>query len=123
MQAQILTTPESEEYFFEEGCFILELSNSAQDSQLSIARARVKSGVSTRLHRLSNLVERYVILSGVGMVEVDDLPAQQVSAGAVVIIPPACSQKITNIGVEDLVFLALCTPRFQTQFYEDREQK
>lgn len=121
MQAQILTTPESEEYFFEEGCFILELSNSAQDPQLSIARARVKSGVSTRLHRLSELVERYVILSGVGVVEIADLPAQQVSAGAVVIIPPNCAQKITNTGAEDLVFLALCTPRFQTQFYEDIE--
>ena len=121
MQAQILTTPESEEYFFEEGCFILELSNSAQDPQLSIARARVTSGVSTRLHRLSELVERYVILSGVGVVEIADLPAQHVSAGAVVIIPPNCAQKITNTGAVDLVFLALCTPRFQTQFYEDIE--
>jgi mannose-6-phosphate isomerase-like protein (cupin superfamily) len=123
MQAQILTTPESEEYFFEEGCFILELSNSAQDPQLSIARARVTAGVSTRLHRLSGLVERYVILSGVGVVEIADLPAQQVSAGNVVIIPPHCAQKITNTGAVDLVFLALCTPRFQTQFYEDREDK
>jgi mannose-6-phosphate isomerase-like protein (cupin superfamily) len=121
MQAQILKTPESAEYFFEEGCFILELSNSEQDPQLSIARARVKAGVSTRLHRLSELVERYVILSGIGVVEVGDLPAQQVSAGAVVIIPPNCTQKITNTGVEDLIFLALCTPRFQKQFYEDIE--
>ncbi|MDD1607353.1 MAG: cupin domain-containing protein [Methylococcaceae bacterium] len=121
MQAQILKTPESDEYYFEEGCFILELSNSDQDPQLSIARARVKTGMSTRLHRLSNLIERYVILSGVGSVEVADLPAQTVSAGNVVIIPPLCSQKITNTGAEDLVFLALCTPRFQTQFYEDIE--
>lgn len=121
MQARILKTPESEEYFFEEGCFILELSNSEQDPQLSIARARVKSGVSTCLHRLTELVERYVILSGVGVVEIADLPAQEVSAGAVIIIPPLCPQKITNTGAEDLVFLALCTPRFQTQFYEDRE--
>jgi mannose-6-phosphate isomerase-like protein (cupin superfamily) len=119
MQAQILKTPESDEYFFEEGCFILELSNSEQDPQLSIARARVKSGVSTRLHRLVELVERYVILSGVGVVEIGDLPAQEVSVGTVVIIPPGCAQKITNTGAEDLVFLALCTPRFQKQFYQD----
>lgn len=121
MQAQILKTPESAEYFFEEGCFILELSNSEQDPQLSIARARVKQGVSTRLHRLTSLVERYVIISGVGSVEVGDLPAQQVSAGNVVIIPPHYSQKITNTGTEDLVFLALCTPRFEKQYYEDIE--
>ncbi len=121
MQTLILKTPESEEYFFEEGCFILELSNSEQDPQLSIARARVKTGISTHLHRLANLVERYVILSGVGVVEIAGLPAQQVGAGNVVIIPPLCSQKITNTGMEDLIFLALCTPRFQTQFYEDIE--
>jgi mannose-6-phosphate isomerase-like protein (cupin superfamily) len=121
MQARILKTPESDEYYFEEGCFILELSNSELDPQLSIARARVKTGMSTRLHRLSKLIERYVILSGVGSVEVADLPAQTVSAGNVVIIPPLCSQKITNTGEEDLVFLALCTPRFEKSFYEDIE--
>lgn len=121
MQARILKTPESDEYYFEEGCFILELSNSEQDPQLSIARARVKQGVSTRLHRLTSLVERYVILSGVGSVEVGDLAAQTVSAGNVVIIPPHCAQKITNIGTEDLIFLALCTPRFEKQYYEDIE--
>lgn len=119
MQAQILKTPESDEYYFEEGCFILELSNTAQDPQLSIARARLKTGKSTRLHRLSNLIERYVILSGQGSVEVAELPAQTVSAGNVVIIPPHCAQKITNTGEDDLVFLALCTPRFEKQFYED----
>jgi mannose-6-phosphate isomerase-like protein (cupin superfamily) len=121
MQAQIIKISESDEYYFEEGCFILELSNLDQDPQLSIARARVKTGMSTRLHRLTGLVERYVILSGLGTVEIADLPAQTVSAGSVVIIPPLCSQKITNTGAEDLVFLALCTPRFQTQFYEDIE--
>ena len=119
MQVQILKTPETAEYYFEEGCYILELSNSEQDPQLSIARARVKPGMSTRLHRLSALVERYVILSGMGSVEVGDLPTQSVSAGHVVIIPPNCPQKITNTGDDDLVFLALCTPRFEKQFYED----
>jgi mannose-6-phosphate isomerase-like protein (cupin superfamily) len=123
MQAQILKTPESAEYYFEEGCFILELSNLEHDPQLSIARARVLAGMSTRLHRLSNLVERYVILSGVGRVEVGDLVPQTVSAGSVVIIPQYCPQKITNTGEDDLVFLALCTPRFQTQFYEDIEPR
>jgi mannose-6-phosphate isomerase-like protein (cupin superfamily) len=121
MQVQILKTPETAEYYFEEGCYILELSNSEQDPQLSVARARVKPGMSTRLHRLSALVERYVILSGMGSVEVGDLSAQTVGAGNVVIIPPNCAQKITNTGDDDLVFLALCTPRFEKQFYEDIE--
>lgn len=123
MQAQIINTPESAEYYFEEGCFILELSNSAQDPHLSIARARVLAGSCTRLHRLNKLVERYVILSGVGCVEVGDLAPQTVSVGSVVIIPPQCLQKITNTGEQDLVFLALCTPRFEVQCYEDIEAR
>jgi len=75
------------------------------DSDVSIAIARVKAGVTTKLYRLKGVVERYVILSGIGKVDVAGLEPQQLSAGDVVIIPPPlCPQKITNIGTEDLVF-------------------
>jgi oxalate decarboxylase/phosphoglucose isomerase-like protein (cupin superfamily) len=30
-----------------------------------------------------------------------------------------CRQRITNIGKDDLVFLAICTPRFSQDAYED----
>ncbi len=112
--------PESE-YFFEEGCHILELSNSPDDPQASIARARVKPGVTTRFHRLHEIVERYVILEGLGSVEVGQLAAQQVRPGDVVFIPSCCPQRITNTGTVDLVFLAVCTPRFTRDAYEDIE--
>ena len=36
------------EYYFEEGCFINELSNSDADPAVSIAQARVKPGETTR---------------------------------------------------------------------------
>ena len=119
MQTQILKAHEADEYYFEEGCFILELSNSPADPDVSIARARVKAGVITKLHRLKGVVERYVILSGIAKVEVAGLEPQQLSAGNVVIIPPLCPQRITNIGTEDLVFLAICTPRFTENVYEN----
>ena len=119
MQAQILKANEAEEYYFDEGCFILELSNSPADSCVSIARARVKAGITTKLHRLKGVVERYVILAGTGKVDVAGLEPQQVSTGDVVIIPSLCSQRITNIGTEDLVFLAICTPRFTKEVYEN----
>ena len=45
MQTHILKANEADEYYFDEGCFILELSNSAADPDVSIARARVKPGV------------------------------------------------------------------------------
>jgi mannose-6-phosphate isomerase-like protein (cupin superfamily) len=47
------------------------------------------------------------------------LPAEEIGPGAVVVIPPLCRQRITNIGGEDLVFLAICSPRFQPDAYED----
>ena len=117
MQAHILKANTAEEYYFDEGCYILELSNSTVDPELSIARARVQAGMTTQWHRLQGVIERYVILSGEGIVEVADLAAQSVVAGDVVIIPPNCPQRITNSGTEDLIFLAICSPRFSTEVY------
>ena len=57
MQKQILKANEADEYYFDEGCFILELSNSPADPGLSIARARVKTGVATKLHCLKGVVD------------------------------------------------------------------
>jgi len=107
------------EFYTPERCFINELSNSAADPEVSIARARVPAGVSTRRHRLHGIAERYVLLSGSGRVEVGNLPAQDVGPGDVVLIPPGCRQRIFNPGTEDLIFLAICTPRFRPEAYED----
>ncbi|MDD5460270.1 MAG: cupin domain-containing protein [Methylococcales bacterium] len=121
MTPQILKANEDDEYYFEEGCFILELSNSPSDTGVSIARARVKAGVTTKLHRLKGVVERYVILSGIATVEIAGLAPQQISAGDVVIIPSLYAQRITNMGTEDLVFFAICTPRFTKDVYENMD--
>ena len=69
MQASVKKFNSSKEYYFQEGCFINELSNSEDDAELSIARARVAPGVTTKLHKLSDTIERYVILEGEGVVE------------------------------------------------------
>jgi mannose-6-phosphate isomerase-like protein (cupin superfamily) len=111
------------EYWFPEGCFINELANDANDPVLSIAKARVPPGGSTRWHRLRGAAERYVILSGRGRVEADVLPPTEVGPGDVVVIPVGCRQRIENITREDLVFLALCTPRFEVADYEDMEAR
>jgi oxalate decarboxylase/phosphoglucose isomerase-like protein (cupin superfamily) len=54
--------------------------------------------------------------------EVGELQPQEVSPGDVVLIPPMCRQRITNIGSEDLIFLAICTPGFSNDVYEDIEE-
>ena len=112
--------PEAE-FHTAEGCFINELSNTTDDPAVSIARARVAPGVKTRWHRVNGIAERYVIMEGTGRVEVGSLAAQEVGPGDVVLIPPACRQRIENNGKKNLVFLAICTPRFVQQAYEALE--
>lgn len=119
ISARVRRLKADDEFYTSEGCYITEVSNSADDPEVSIARARVEPGVTTRWHRLHNTVERYVIVHGRGRVEIGNLPPTDVSVGDVVLIPPMCRQRITNAGSEDLVFLAVCTPRFCDQAYEE----
>ena len=107
------------EVYTPENCWIIELSNSPDDPEASIARARVAPGVTTRWHRLVGTTERYVVLEGTGRVEAGSLSPQDVGVGDVVLIPPSCPQRIANLGPDHLVFLAVCTPRFRPEAYED----
>jgi mannose-6-phosphate isomerase-like protein (cupin superfamily) len=114
-----MTTTRSEEYLFEqEGCYITELSNTSSDPESSIAKARVPVGVTTAWHSLVDVTERYCILSGKGRVEIGDELPKEVGPDDVVIIPPMVRQRIRNIGSTDLVFLAICTPRFTPECYQ-----
>ncbi|HIJ59217.1 MAG TPA: cupin domain-containing protein [Nitrospirae bacterium] len=119
----ILKYDPTKEYYFEEGCYINELSNIEYDEAVSIVMARVPMGVKTRRHRLIDTFERYVILRGSGMVYVDNNPPEIVSKGDVVLFPPETVQSIENIGNDDLVFLAICSPRFVKKNYEDVDNK
>lgn len=121
MKPQVLSTRDADEFFTEELCHILERSNSSEDPELSIAQARVGPGVTTRWHALEGITERYLILSGRGRVELGDALVQDLSPGEVALIPPGCPQRIFNPGPEDLVFLALCTPRFRPEVYRALE--
>jgi mannose-6-phosphate isomerase-like protein (cupin superfamily) len=109
------------EFLISEGCFISEWSNTPEDPAVSIARARVPPGVTTRWHRLRGTTERYVILEGRGRAYVGEREPQEVAPGDVVRIPPALRQRIANTGERDLVFLAICTPRFVQDAYEELE--
>lgn len=121
MTATVHKAGAADEYYFVEGCHILEVVNTEARPDMSIVRARVAPGVSTRWHRLKDTTERYVICEGTGRVEVGELEPQRVEPHDVVEIPPMCPQRITNIGDTDLVFMAICTPRFTPDIYEDIE--
>lgn len=107
----------AQEYLTPEGCWILEVANDADDPDASIARARVEPGVATEWHALRGTVERYLITQGQGRVELGDSEPFEVAVGDVVRIAPDIPQRITNIGVDDLIFYCICTPRFEFANY------
>ena len=121
-QGEINFYQPGQEYYFEEGCYINELFNKPDDPAVSIAQARVEPGEITRWHYLRETTERYVIISGSGLVETGERPPASVSAGDVVLIPPGVRQRIRNDGKDNLVFLAICSPRFQPEHYVNCDQ-
>jgi mannose-6-phosphate isomerase-like protein (cupin superfamily) len=122
MNPEIKKYSHSKEFYTQEACYIREISNSSSDPELSIAQARVKPGVTTRWHSLHGITERYCILQGEGIVEVAELEPQRVSRGDIVIIPASCRQRIHNAGESDLIFLAICSPRFTGAAYQQLEE-
>ena len=114
MQPKIIKANTPYEYLTPERCSVAE---NYSCKNVSIARATVKSGVTTVPHHLKGVQEIYIITSGQGRVTVGDLEPTDVSVGDVVVIPPMSSQKITNTGTSDLVFYCVCTPRFTQECY------
>jgi mannose-6-phosphate isomerase-like protein (cupin superfamily) len=114
--------PETE-FYKPEGCYIIEMHTRRNDHACSIARARVPPGVTTKLHVLAGIDERYVILDGEGSVEIAGGPATPVRAHDVALIPAGRSQRITNTGTGELVFLCVCTPPFDPDAYVNLEEE
>lgn len=118
MQSSIQKPDPNAEFMTHEGCWILESWNQSGDPAVSIARARVAPGVTTQLHRLHGVEERYLVVQGAGTVRVGDLAPSPVGPGDVVVISAETSQQVTNHGDVDLVFYCICTPRFSSDCYE-----
>ena len=118
MQPAIKRSNEADEFETAERCSILEVSNDPDDTEVSIARARVAPGITTEWHKLKDTAERYLIISGKGRVEVGTLEPTDVREGDVVRIPADTRQRITNTGEVDLIFYAICSPRFNAECYQ-----
>ena len=121
MRAQIIKAETCQEFATPERCLIVEIGNDEGDQRVSIARARVEPGVTTAWHSLEGIDERYIVIAGRGRVEIGDLDAVEVEPGDVVRIPAGLRQRIANIGSGDLVFYAVCSPRFRKDRYRNLE--
>ncbi|CAM4442869.1 hypothetical protein MB901379_03150 [Mycobacterium basiliense] len=80
-------------------------------TSVSLAHATVAVGEETVWHRLTATDEIYFILSGRGLVMVED-EAREVRAGDAVWIPAGVPQKIRNLGRIPLAFLCACGPAY-----------
>jgi len=118
MPRWLLPGPFPAEFPTDERCAITERLNDPACPEVSLARARVAPGVTTRLHAVRGIVERYVIVAGQGVVEVAGQSAA-VGPGDRVLIAAGVAQRISNAGETDLVFDCLCTPRFVPEAYVD----
>jgi len=121
VKPKIVRAKQLNENYTPELCFVGE---NYSEKAVSIARARVKPGITTVPHHLKEVQEIYLITKGRGKVTIAGLDPTEVNVGDVVIIPPETSQSITNLGKNDLVFYCICTPRFTADCYvsEGREK-
>lgn len=109
------------EFWTDERCYITELHNCTASPETSLALARVEVGVTTQLHSLTGVIERYIVRQGEGILEVNGIK-QKIVAGDQAVIPAGAPQRIENTGSVDLEFYCLCTPRFFPAAYVNLEQ-
>jgi mannose-6-phosphate isomerase-like protein (cupin superfamily) len=114
MKPTIVKAQNLNETLTPEHCFIAE---NYRSSQVSIARAKVKAGVTTVPHHLNGIDEIYIITQGTGTLHLGNQQPAQVNTGDVVFIPAGTSQSITNTGDSDLVFYCICNPCFSEDCY------
>ncbi len=105
-----------------DGCKVRELMHPKKDGidlAFSLAIAEVEPGDRTFRHRLSQ-TEVYYIVTGTGVVHIDN-EQQHVSSGDAVFIGPCQVQWIENIGFDTLKFAALVSPPWRSEGDENLE--
>jgi len=89
----------------------------------SIAHVVIPPGKSSRSHYHPEAEESYYVLRGRARFVLEGEPAI-IEPGQIVLIQKNKSHQITNIGVEDLEFLAFCVPAWEstnTVFLDDND--
>jgi len=109
------------EFWTDERAYITQLHTSPEASpEASLAIARVEVGVTTQLHSLTGIIERYIIRQGEGIIEINGVK-QKLEVGDQAVIAAGAAQRIENTGTVDLEFYCLCTPCFVEEAYVNLE--
>lgn len=90
---------------------LLAYRNSSIRAQ-SLAEARLPPGASTTPHYHPQTEEIYYILSGHGLMRIDD-QTREVGPDDAIAIPPGKTHQITNTGDSELKFLCCCAPGYE----------
>ncbi len=100
-------------YTTKDGSSIKELMHPSlhHNKNQSLAEATVPKDVKTALHYHSLSEEIYYITSGKGIMTLGE-ESFSVSTGDTILIPPNTPHQILNTGIDDLVFLCVCSPAY-----------
>jgi len=90
---------------------ILAPRNSVIERQ-SLAEAILEPGCATEAHYHPITEEIYYILSGSGVIKIED-EIREIGPADAVAIPPGARHQIKNNGSVDLVFLCCCAPSYE----------
>ena len=83
------------------------------ETRYSLAHAKLAPGLTSIFHVMKTS-EVYYILSGAGLMRIEDEKAE-VYPGDSIYIPPGAKQQITSIGEVDLMFLAIVDPAWRPE--------
>ena len=99
-----------------DGATIRELAASRNSSaqRQSLAEATIPVGGTVTLHYHKVTEELYYILSGTGLMTIED-EVQEVGPGDTIVIAPGQRHKIANNGQVPLVLLASCSPQWSAE--------
>jgi cytosine deaminase len=100
-----------------DNCLLVELFHPERTApdvscRYSLAHAIIPAGEATVPHRLKESSEVYYIISGRGVMHIED-ETSGIGAGELVYIPPGAIQWVENRSDEDLVFLAIVDPAWR----------
>lgn len=105
-----------EEFVAGDGTLLRELLHPDKqllDLRYSLAHAIVPVGQTSIPHALTTS-EVYYILSGIGMMHIND-ETRLVEPGDAIYIPPKARQFIQNTGHESIVFICIVDPAWRKQ--------